>query len=68
MKPAGRNNLYAYQARTSANRMIEKAIAEFQQDHNLTEIYHTMLHGRWNQCVAYSARSNSVVSLISPAC
>lgn len=29
--------------------MAERAIKEFQQDHNLTEVYHTMLHGKWNQ-------------------
>lgn len=45
----GRNNLYAYQGRTAANRMAEVAIKEFQQDHNLTELYQTMLHGKWNQ-------------------
>jgi hypothetical protein len=45
----GRANHHATQARTSANRYAEKAVKAFQQDYNLTQMFHEMLHGKWNQ-------------------
>lgn len=45
----GWNNLHADQARTSANRYAEKGLAAFKQDMNLTNMYHGMLDGKWDQ-------------------
>lgn len=43
-----KNNLYASQERSSANVWAQRALADFQQDHNITTAYHKLLDGKWN--------------------
>lgn len=44
---AGKNNLYASQRRTGANKLADKALKLFQEDHDLTVSYHSLLDGKW---------------------
>jgi hypothetical protein len=46
---AGKSNLFATQALSSANLHAEKAKECFQRDWELTNEFHTMLDGKWNQ-------------------
>jgi hypothetical protein len=46
---AGKSNLYARQALSSANLHAEKARECFDRDWELTHQFHTMLDGKWNQ-------------------
>lgn len=43
-----RNNLYADQRRNSANQLAEYVLKRFQDDHKLTQEYHSLLGGKWN--------------------
>lgn len=45
---AARNNLYANQRRNSANSLAEYVLKRFNDDHKLTQEYHTLLGGKWN--------------------
>jgi hypothetical protein len=45
---AARSNQYAIQARTSANIYAWQAIHAFHQDANLTQMFHSMLDGKWD--------------------
>jgi hypothetical protein len=44
-----RNNVYAHQARTSANIEGKKAIEHFEQDFNLSRIFNELEDGKWDQ-------------------
>ena len=46
---AGKNNLYADQAKTSANIWADKTIEYFKRDREITQLYHALYDGRWNQ-------------------
>lgn len=46
---AARSTLYAQQARTAANVFARKTFDHFENDWNLTERFHSMLDGKWNQ-------------------
>lgn len=43
----GKNNLYASQRRTSANSLANDALRLFNEDHKLTQEYHSLLDGKW---------------------
>ncbi|KAI5814884.1 hypothetical protein BZA77DRAFT_266692 [Pyronema omphalodes] len=44
---SAKNNLYAYQRRSSANALAEHVLERFQDDHDLTQEYN-MLGGKWS--------------------
>jgi len=44
-----RNNVYARQARTSANLEGKKAIEHFEQDFDLSRIFNELEDGKWDQ-------------------
>ena len=48
---AGINNLRTLQARLSANDYADKTFEWFERDYDLEHEYHTMLDGKWDQCV-----------------
>ena len=41
------NNLYALQRRTSTNTWSQRALNYFNQDHAITQRYHSLLDGKW---------------------
>jgi hypothetical protein len=43
-----RNIIYAQMGRNSANRWMQHVIDAMNKDHNLTQIYHTLLNGKWD--------------------
>ncbi|KAF2822526.1 hypothetical protein CC86DRAFT_469866 [Ophiobolus disseminans] len=43
-----RNIIYAQMGRNSANRWMQHVIDAMNRDHNLTQIYHTLLNGKWD--------------------
>jgi hypothetical protein len=45
---AERNIIYAQMGRNSANRWMQHVIDAMNKDHNLTQIYHTLLNGKWD--------------------
>lgn len=45
---AGLNNMYADEFRTSTNAIAQKVLDLFNQDHGLTQRYHSLLGGKWN--------------------
>ena len=45
---AAKNNMFAQQRRTSANTMAQQALNLFNQDHQLTQAYHDLNNGKWN--------------------
>ncbi|KAG8962878.1 hypothetical protein FRC03_003665, partial [Tulasnella sp. 419] len=45
---AGRNNLYASQARISTNDLADLVEKLFEADYDIENQYHTMLDGKWN--------------------
>lgn len=46
---AGKSNLYATQALSSANLHAQRALDCFDRDWELTHQFHTLLDGKWNQ-------------------
>ena len=46
---AGKSNLFATQALSSTNLYAEKAKECFKRDWELTNEFHTLLDGKWNQ-------------------
>ena len=44
----GKQNLYAHERRTSANTWVQQVLNLFNQDHTLTQRYHSLLNGKWN--------------------
>ena len=48
-RSAGKNNAYGDQARTSTNLWAEKTIEYFKRDAEITQEYHDLYDGRWNQ-------------------
>lgn len=46
---AGRNNQYALQGRTSANRHAEKAVAALHEDWRISQEFESKLNGKWQQ-------------------
>lgn len=45
---SAKNNLYANQRRNSANQLAEYVQKRFNDDHKLTQEYHSLLGGKWN--------------------
>ena len=45
---AGLNNMYAYEFRTSTNAIAQDVLDYFNQDHAITQRYHSLLGGKWN--------------------
>jgi hypothetical protein len=45
---AAKNSLYSLQKRNSANTAATGVLADFKQDHVLTQRYHDLLGGKWN--------------------
>ncbi|RAR14008.1 glycoside hydrolase family 115 protein [Stemphylium lycopersici] len=43
-----RNMIYAQMGRNSANVWMQRVIDGMMKDHNLTNLYHTQLNGKWN--------------------
>jgi hypothetical protein len=43
-----RNIIYAQMGRNSANKWMQHVIDAMNKDHNLTQIYHTLLNGKWD--------------------
>ncbi|KAK5947409.1 hypothetical protein PMZ80_001559 [Knufia obscura] len=43
-----RNNIYAQQGRTSTNMLAQTTLQLFDNDHMLTQRYHELLNGKWN--------------------
>jgi hypothetical protein len=60
-----RNNVYAHQARTSANIEGKKAIEHFEQDFNLSRIFNELEDGKWDQ---YVLHVQSYLSLTIAVC
>lgn len=48
----GRNRLYARQRRNSANHFADLVRTRFFGDFEITEMYHALLHGKWNHILA----------------
>jgi hypothetical protein len=45
---ATKNSLFVEQKRNSANAIAQAVLADFNQDHVLTQRYHDLLDGKWN--------------------
>jgi hypothetical protein len=43
-----RNIIYAQMGRNSANKWMQHVIDAMNKDHNLTQIYHSLLNGKWD--------------------
>lgn len=46
-----KSRLFATQGRSAANLLADHARDCLDRDHELTEAFHTLKHGKWNQCV-----------------
>jgi len=45
---SAKNQLYAFQGRSSANAMAEHVLDRWKYDHDLTDRYHKLLGGKWD--------------------
>lgn len=46
---SAKNNLYAEERRTSANYLVQDVLSLFRQDHEITQAYHKVADGKWDQ-------------------
>ena len=49
---AARNNHYASQRRSSTNNAASQVLSSFNQDHQITQRYHSLLNGKWNHMMS----------------